>query len=197
MAIIKTTSTRKIFDVRVHGEYITRVTTTECKLKSFSATFKVFNAVTALSVIRGKLLIPFLAKTDPGVVADYEVIIDEIKTQGGEVSFQDLPIAFMNKEQLTDFCAFHKLPVPVAQYRDTEICRRHVELADNSIEDFQKAYDAYVVAQSDMEDLFALNADSEVMAGGEVKVHPETGVVKDKEDKKISFGGESVPGLDD
>lgn len=172
---------KRIFIARVHGEYITQIGDDRV-LKSYTARFRLPNADAPLGVIKGKLLTPFLKKLDVNAVAPYSWYLDEIKPEHGEFDPDELPILFQTIPQLKEYCKRHKLPVPVEEYGDLEMCRQHVLIAKDSPETFQKLYEHYQHTMVADRELAELNNDFTDIgkAAGEVEVDAGTGKVLPK-----------------
>lgn len=146
------------FEVKVHGEYFAQVGDKR-ELRGYDATFRLPNADEPLSIIKGKLLLPFLQKKDKQCVGVYTHYIDDIRCEGRRLDPNEIPIRFQNKEQLSEYIRYHKLPMDANNYSDLGKLRDHVRLAKEEPENFGKVYAKYMEKKDQENALFALNAD--------------------------------------
>jgi len=168
---------KRIYVAKVHGEYITQIGENSKVLKSYRATFRLPDASAPLGMIKGKLLMPFLKKLDPGAIAPYSWYLDEIRPEEGEFDPDDLPVLFQTLDQLAVYCKRHKLSVPVEEYGNLEMARQHVMLAKDDPQAFKKIFEKYQETMTSERELEDLNQNFEGIgqAGGEVDVDPLTG----------------------
>ena len=153
------------FEVKVHGEYFAQ-SGKERVVRGYKAVFKLPNADAPLSVIKGKLLKPFLEKRDPGFLDIYTHHIDEINPKGRKFDPDEIPYRFQTKDQLKEYCRRHRLPVKVDEYGSLGLLRDHVRLAKEEPENFRAVYDKYNTKRIEEKALYALN--EEVFETGEV-----------------------------
>jgi len=146
------------FEVKVHGEYFAQ-SGKERVLRGYEATFKIPNADSPLGVIKGKLLVPFLSKKDPGFTAVYTHHIDEIKPKGKEFDPDEIPYRFQTKEQLRIFCKRHHLQVNVDEYGSLGLLREHVRLAKDEPHVFPEVYANFSKKMKEEKELYDLNED--------------------------------------
>ena len=158
------------FSVKVHGEYFAQVGDKR-ELRGYEAVFKLPNADKPLSVIAGKLLLPFLQKKDPQCLAYYTHFIDEISCEGRKLEPNEIPMRFQSKAQLKEYIKFHQLPISVDDYADLGRLRDHVRLAKEEPENFQKVSEKYQAKKAEENALFELNADILVTTNKAVPVH--------------------------
>jgi hypothetical protein len=176
---------KKIYVAKVHGEYITQ-DGKERKLKSYSASFRMFDIENALSVIKGKLLMPFLKATDSGAIAPYSWHLDEIKPEQGAADVNEIPLHFQTFLQLDEYCKRNKLPVPVTQYSDLDRCREHVAMAKENPDTFKIVFESYKKNLVEDQELAELNRDFIGIGsiGADIDVDPESGRVAPKATSK-------------
>lgn len=158
------------FEVKVHGEYFAQVGDKR-ELRGYEATFRLPNADKPLSVIAGKLLLPFLQKKDPQCFGYYTHFIDEIKCEGRKLDPNEIPIRFQSKEQLREYVRYHQLPLSVDDYADLGKLRDHVRMAQEEPENFPKVYAKHKEKMEAENALFALNSDILVETNKPVPVH--------------------------
>ena len=195
-----------VYVAKCHGEYIVQ-NGRDRILRSYEATFRLPNASAPLAMIKGRLLMPFLRKLDSGAVAPYSWYLDEINPETGEFDPDELPVMFQSFRQLKLYCARHKLPVPVEEYGNLEMCRAHVELARDDIGAFHIVYAKHKEIIDTERELEILNNSFEGIGvdKGEVAVDSTTGAVhlKDKNtapiagEKKLPRAKVKVPTSDD
>jgi len=155
------------FEVRVHGEYFAQ-SGKERVVRGYKATFKIPNADSPLGIIKGKLLIPFLSKKDPGFTAVYTHHIDNIKPKGREFDPDEMPYRFQNKEQLRIYSKRHRLGVNVDEYGSLGLLREHIRFAKEEPDNFPAVYAKFAKKMKEEKDLYALNED--VFETGEVGI---------------------------
>jgi hypothetical protein len=146
------------FEVDVHGEYFAQVKDKK-ELRAYSATFKIPDASKPLSVIKGKLLSPYLQKQDPAYSSAYTYVVDEIRCKGRRLGADEIPPRFQNKEQLKEYIKFHQLPVNVDDYEDVGRLREHVRLAKEEPKVFPAIQKKFLERMEEENKLFSLNAD--------------------------------------
>ena len=146
------------FEVRVHGEYFAQVGDKK-ELRGYEATFKLPNADKPLSVIVGKLLVPFLQKKDSQCTGVYTHYVDEIVCHGRKLLPNEIPTRFQNREQLADYIQYYKLPINAYDYENIGLLRDHVRLAKDEPDAFVKVAEKYRVKKDEENALFRLNED--------------------------------------
>lgn len=168
---------RKIYVAKIRGEYITQAGHDRI-LKGYKATFKLPSADAPLSVIRGKLLMPFLRKLDVNAIAPYSWHMEEIAPMDGNFDPDDVPVIFQTFAQLTIYVKRHRLAVPVAEYSDLELCRQHVILAKTDPESYKQVYAAYSSTANFDKELELLNQNFDNIGSSldVVEVDPNTGI---------------------
>jgi hypothetical protein len=142
----------------VHGEYFAQVGEKK-ELRGYEATFRVPNAEKAMSVIVGKLLVPFLQKKDSQCTGVYTHHVDEMLCHGRRLEPNEIPVRWQNKDQLSGYITFHKLPLSVEDYENVGLLRDHVRLAKEEPESFGKIAEKYKMKKDEENALFRLNAD--------------------------------------
>jgi hypothetical protein len=172
----------KIYVAKVHGEYITQ-TGSERILKGYRATFRLPDAAAPLSIIRGKLLMPFLKKLDVNAIAPYSWHLDELYAttpSGAKLDFDpdEIPVIFQTFAQLAVYVKRARLAVPVEEYSDLELCRQHVLLAKEDPDTYATVYKKYAAKAAFDKSLAELNSGFEGIgeANDIVEVDPETGI---------------------
>jgi len=155
------------YEVKCHGEYFAQ-SGKERVVRGYKATFKIPNADAPLGIIKGKLLVPFLSKKDPGFTAIYTHHIDEINPKGRSFDPDDIPYRFQTKEQLRIYCKRHRLNINVDEYGSLGLLRDHVRLAKEEPENFAPAYEKFAKKRKEEKELYDLNAD--VFQTGEVGI---------------------------
>lgn len=158
------------FEVKVHGEYFAQVGDKR-ELRGYEATFRLPNADKPLSIIAGKLLLPFLQKKDPQCFDYYTHFIDEIQCHGRKLEPNEIPIKFQSKDQLKEYIKFHQLSIDVDDYADLGKLRDHVRLAKEEPESFVVAAKKHKDKMESENALFALNADVLITTNKPVPVH--------------------------
>ena len=158
---------KEYYEVKVHGEYFAQ-SGKERVVRGYKATFKIPDASAPLGVIKGKLLIPFLMKKDPGFTSVYTHHIDEINPKGRAFDPDEIPYRFQTKEQLRIFCKRHHLTVNVDEYGSLGLLRDHVRLAKEEPENFSQVYAKFAKKMREEKELYALNED--VFETGEVGI---------------------------
>ena len=146
------------FEIDVHGEYFAQVGDKK-ELRGYEATFKLPDATKPLSVVVGKLLMPFLKKKDPQTTALYTHHVSEIRCLGRKLDPNEIPTRFQSKEQLREYILFHQLPINVDHYGDLGLLRDHVRMAKEEPESFERAAEKYTVKRTADKALYDLNAD--------------------------------------
>ena len=145
------------FSIKTHGEYFAQVGDKR-ELRGYEATFRLPNADKPLSVIAGKLLLPFLQKKDPQCLGYYTHFIDEISCEGRKLDPNEIPVRFQSKNQLREYIKFHQLPLSVDDYADLGKLRDHVRLAKEEPGNFLKVSEKHKEKMASENALFALNA---------------------------------------
>jgi len=174
-----------IYTAKIHGEYICQAGHDRI-LKGYMATFKLPSADAPLSVIRGKLLMPFLKKLDVNAIAPYSWHMDEITPMDGVFDPDDVPVIFQTFAQLKIYVKRHRLGVPVEEYSDLELCRQHVVLAKTDPESYKQVYSTYSSGAAFDKELARLNEDFNGIGTSldVVEVDPETGIPTPKKPSK-------------
>jgi len=172
----------KIFVAKVNGEYIAE-RGRDRVLRSYEAIFRLPNADAPLSMIRGKLLMPFLRKLDSAVVAPYSWNLQELAPEDGVFNPDEIPVMFQSLPQLEIYCKKHRLPVPVSEYADVEMCRAHVILAEDDVQAFHRVFAKYKTRIDEDRELTELNRNFENIGrvGTDVSVDYESGKVVPKQ----------------
>ena len=150
--------TAGFFSVKVRGEYFAQVGDKR-ELRGYEATFRLPNADKPLSIIAGKLLLPFLQKKDPQCFGYYTHFIDEISCEGRRLEPNEIPVRFQSKEQLRQYIKFHQLPISVDDYADLGKLRDHVRMAKEEPDNFPTVSAKHKEKMAAENALFALNAD--------------------------------------
>ena len=158
------------FNVKVRGEYFAQVGDKR-ELRGYEATFRLPNADKPLSIIAGKLLLPFLQKKDPNCFGYYTHFIDEISCEGRKLEPNEIPVRFQSKAQLKEYIKFHQLPISVDDYADLGKLRDHVRMAKEEPDNFPKVSEKHKEKMAAENALFALNADILIETNKPLPVH--------------------------
>jgi len=177
------------YEVEVHGEYFAQQGK-DTVLRPYNATFKVPNAQTALGVIKGKLLTPFLMNKDKECSGVYTHHVDNISCHGKTLNPNDIPVRFQNKEQLTQYISLHQLPISPDDYGSIGLLRDHVRQSQEDPTSFTHTQSKYQNKKDEEKALFALNAD----ILGNINEKPKTiGVDLASGQDKTIVGGVLLP----
>ena len=147
------------FEIDIHGEYFAQVGDKK-ELRGYEATFRLPDATRPLSVVVGKLLIPFLRKKDPQCVSVYTHHVGEIRCLGRKLDPNEIPTRFQSKEQLRTYIEYHQLPLNPDHYGDLGLLRDHVRLAKEEPESFEAAKAKYETKRETEKALWDLNAEA-------------------------------------
>lgn len=146
------------FEIDVAGEYFAQVGDKK-ELRGYEATFKLPDATKPLSVVVGKLLIPFLQRKDSQCVGVYTHHVKEIRCMGRTLDPNEIPTRFQSKEQLRTYIEYHQLPLNPDHYGDLGLLRDHVRLAKEEPESFLNAKAKYEAKRTADKALWDLNED--------------------------------------
>ena len=146
------------FEIDVMGEYFAQVGDKK-ELRGYEATFKLPDASKPLSVVVGKLLIPFLQRKDSQCVGVYTHHVKEIRCLGRKLDPNEIPTRFQSKEQLRTYIEYHQLPLNPDHYGDLGLLRDHVRLAKEEPESFENAKTKYEKKRAADKALWDLNAE--------------------------------------
>jgi len=147
------------FEVQIHGEYFAQ-DGQDRVLRGYEATFKVPNAEKSLSVIVGKLLMPFLQRTDPQALAVYTHVVDAISCHGRKLDPTEIPPRLQSREQLRGYIKFYKLPIDVDEYGELGLLRDHIRQAQEDPDNFERVAAKYTKRKAEDRALFELNEDT-------------------------------------
>lgn len=146
------------FEIDVYGEYFAQVGDKK-ELRGYEATFRLPDAKRPLSVVVGKLLIPFLQKKDSQCVGVYTHHVGEIRCLGRKLDPNEIPTRFQSKEQLKEYILYHQLPINADHYGDLGLLRDHVRLAKEEPQSFELAKAKYETKRTEDKALYDLNSE--------------------------------------
>jgi len=160
------------FEIFMHGEYFA-MDGDKKTLRPYKASFKLPNADKPLSVILKNLLPGYLRNKDAAYLDYYSHTIDEIQCRGRKLEPNEIPIRFLSRQQLKEYCAYFKLPVDVEDYGELGLLRQHVRLAKEEPELFKKVAEKYKKRQAEEVALYELNPHAQV-----VRENPEAKIAE-------------------
>jgi len=166
--------TQDFYTVKMEGQYFAQVSK-ERVLRGYEASFKLPDASNAMSVIVGKLLIPYLRKRDPQCTGVYTHNITEISYSGKALDPNDIPVRWQSWAQLKEYCRYHKLPIDTQDYGSLGLLRDHIRLAMEEPEYFKTVSAKYQHKKAEEKALYALNPNTDDTVKVNIPVEPSQG----------------------
>lgn len=166
--------TQEFYTVKMDGQYFAQVGKDRV-LRGYEASFKLPDASNAMSVIVGKLLIPYLRRKDPQCTGVYTHNIIEISYSGKALDPNDIPVRWQSWTQLKEYCRYHKLPIDTQDYGSLGLLREHIRLAMDEPNHFKTVSAKYQNTKAADKALYDLNPDTDDSVKVNIPVEPSQG----------------------